>query len=425
MNEKIQFFVEELKKRLDGLEEEDKLDAVSYYEEYLYDAVDSGKSPGDAVRQLGDLDVIAAKIKAEASIIKAQQKPGLKNYGHVMGNIFHVVKAPFSVILLSVFVSVSWSVVALLYSGAFITITAAAAVLAGLIYEAFSIPAGFTAEIAGTSGIAFFAASVLLIAALGQYKLGKLFVKISSRLIGRMLKKPGKLQLKDRRPHTRKKILSKKIIYFFTALSLAGLVLFMVSGIPARYFTIFNSMKAEKISIKTWEYKPEEVSNISIVTAHSHIVVESNTAGRIILKYEQPDWLEYEIGKSGSMLSFYEKSNGRLPLFDLVKIHESITELTVSLPEKFDPEIFTIESSGGQINIKSTGRSVEVKTYTGKILFNRDSINNLKATAKNGSIEVAGSPAGQKTNKGIEYYNKIGAGKTAVLESARGDIVIY
>src|SRR5690606_34528353 len=118
---------------------------------------------------------------------------------------------------------------------------------------------------------------------------------------------------------------------------------------------------------RTLEGDLAEINEISIATAHSMIKLTTNATDRIVINYEQPDWLDYEMGTRGNKLFFYEKSNGRLPLFKLSSLHESRTELTVSIPKDYTPEFVELESRGGFIFIDEPVQNIRAKTYTGEI----------------------------------------------------------
>jgi hypothetical protein len=124
------------------------------------------------------------------------------------------------------------------------------------------------------------------------------------------------------------------------------------------------------------------------------------------------------------MLSFYEKSSGMLPLFDLVKLHESRTELIITLPMGFNPQIVTLESTGGHVQILDSGENIYAKTYTGAILLSTPQDVNIKAATELGTIEVGGTESGQKTSGGLEYYNNTQSDRTVELQSSRGNIEI-
>lgn len=428
MNERIYIFIEALKKQLDGLPDHEINDAISYYEEYLNDADEAGKNINDILEELGPVEKIADAIKTETCIIKAQHSPNMKNFSNVLKNAFHGITTPMAIFILSLFIAVSFSVVVILYAGALVTFIGAVIMAMGLIYEAFKIPFKFHIEAAGTFGLALLTAGVLMAAAFGLFKLGRLMVRVSTGQIRWIRKKSGKPMPQMSMQERYKVSNSKKVVLACTIMCVVGLVLFSVSGLPVKYFAIFNSIKPDNINIKTEEYDPSGINKISLATEHSCIRLTENSGDKIVISYEQPDWLDYEMDLSGSMLSFYEKSNGRLPLFKLSSLHESRTELVVSLPAKYSPQVITISTTGGFVYIEGLAENINVKTYTGSIFLDSrskaDKINIAGQTANNGIIQVDGKKAGRLTNNGVEYFRNIQAEKTIELHSSRGSIYI-
>lgn len=428
MDARILSFNESLKKQLEDLPKQEVEEALSYYEEYLNEADEAGKDLNEILEELGSPENIAGIIRMENSIIRAQRSPGLKNFTKVLTNAFHGVKTPLTIFLLSIFVIVSFSVVAMFYAGALVTFIGAVVIAMGFIYEALKIPLQFTMDVIGTLGVAFFGAGILFMAAYGLYKLGRLMVRVSTRQIRWIQSKSGKPMPDVSEQKSGKKSNFRRIILTCAAISVLGLVLSSVSGLPLKYFTIFNSMKPGNISMRTAEFDPAEINKISVTTAHSCIKLIRNSSDKIIISYEQPDWLDYEVSSSGSMLSFYEKSNGRLPLFKLATLHESRTELIVSIPENYSPEVINVETTGGFVNITGLDENINVKTYTGSVFLksqgSADNYNIIGDTGSNSLIEVDGKNAGQETNKGKEYYRNVQAKKTIEIHSSSGNISI-
>lgn len=427
MDERIAVFIESLKKHLEGLPEQEVREAVSYYEEYLYDAAEAGKDPEEVFKQLDPPEKIAGMLRTETSILRAQKSPGLRNFTSVLRNAFRSVTTPLAVFLVSIFIVASYSVVLMLFGGALVSFIAGIVMALGMVYQALTMSAHFPMEIAGAVGMGLFGAGICLLLSFALYKLARLLIRVSSRFIGKTLRKPGKPAPElENQPDARPSG-SRRHVLICLAVIVAGFMLTAVSGLPVRYFTIFNSMKPENVITRTTEYDAGGINKISLVTAHSRIKVTSGNSDKIVLSYEQPDWLDYEAVSSGSMLSFYERSNGRLPLFPLVKLHESITELTVSIPRGYSPEIIMLESTGGDVSISGLAENIEVKTMNGDILFNPEGVTdsyNIRANTGSGTIVVGGVPAGQKGTEGIEYYRDAKAAKTVKLNSSGGRIVI-
>jgi hypothetical protein len=135
--------------------------------------------------------------------------------------------------------------------------------------------------------------------------------------------------------------------------------------------------------------------------------------------------LDYDIKTDGNTLYFYEKSNGRLPLFSLV-YHESLTELQIRLPEGYDPEMIKVGSTGGHVFITGIASNIQVDTMNGRIELvpvNAKSAN-IIAKTNQGNIYSNGKPAGQKTDKGTEYISAAASDRNIELTSTNGNIYI-
>jgi hypothetical protein len=179
----------------------------------------------------------------------------------------------------------------------------------------------------------------------------------------------------------------------FGIIALLGVAMFSVSGLPYDFFVIFNSIKPDNVRLVTRDFDTQGISRISVVSAHSCIEIGYQETGtdKISVSYEQPDWLNYELSAGGSMISFYEHSNGRLPFFNIETMHESRTYIKVLIPKGFSPDIIQLESRGGFINIKGLAGNIKVKTYTGKIgLYAPGSEINLEAVTETGISRLTG-----------------------------------
>lgn len=425
MDDRISSFITSLRKQLEGLPEQEIRKAIDYYEEYFNDAAEEGKDPDEILKELDPPEKIAAMIRMESSIIKAQRSPGLKNFTGVSRNAFKGVTTPLAVLILSIVVFFSFGMVAVLFAGAFSFFAGAAVIALGFAYEAFKIPSGFLMEIIGTIGFALFGAGICLLLAFALYRLGKLFIRFSTQLIRRILLQSGKPMPEMEKQAPGRKARFSGITVLCLTIIAVGLVSIGVSGMPMRYFTILNSMKPSNIVMRTSEYDSGSINKISVVTAHSIIRVTSGTSDKIVVSYGQPDWMDYDLAVNGSMLSFYEKSNGRLPLFSLLTLHESMTEVIISIPKGFNPDIITLESQGGHVYISGLSENISAETINGSIHVGMEGIKgnvNIKASTRNGDITMNGEKTGQKTAEGTEYYMNTDAAKTIELRSSNGGI---
>ena len=86
-------WIEELKNRLKGLSKEETDEIVADYNEYFYDAMQSGRSEDEIAEALGEPKKLAKQFKADSTIKQAQADMNPKN----------VLKAIFAIVTLSVF----------------------------------------------------------------------------------------------------------------------------------------------------------------------------------------------------------------------------------------------------------------------------------------------------------------------------------
>ncbi len=365
MNEEIKKYMGELKKHLTGLPEDEIQRAIDYYEEYLNDSLDAGGDLGEVLKELGPSERLAESIKIEANYLRAKKNPDIRNFSRVIGDAFKGVTAPISIFSLSITVLLSFCMLALIFGGAVVSGIGAAAVILLCIYQAFTIPFKFLLEIAGTIGFGLLGSGILALTALYFWQGGRLFIRLSTKQIGLMLKLSGKTVSEPVKKEGKGLWPITRIILLATA---AGFIIFSVSGIPWRYFTIFNSMKPEgRINRAVEEFKASDIRKINVLTAHSSIRIEEGSSDKIVISYEEPDWLDYELSSNGGELNFREVSSGRLPFFSLVSLHESKTELSITLPRGYKADSIMLRSVGGNIYIQGKIENLEVKTTTGKV----------------------------------------------------------
>lgn len=432
MDERIKKYLKELEQQLAGLPEIEQEEAMDYYTEYVNDALDEGVSPEELLSRLDPPEKTAAVIKTETSIKHFRSNPGLKNYSKLVKYARLGLTRPLTVLMFSLLIFTTYCIAILLFLGTVVSAAAACLILPALIYEALNMPSGYLAEIAGTIGMGIFASGLMLLTAYGFYVLCRPLFRLSANLISIMLKKnTGHTFTADSDSLTfkgRKKSLHKTFNAILLIIA-AGLLITVATGLPVKMFMIFNSMKPSNITMHSQEFAVSEVSKISINTVHSVIRLKEGSSDKIELKYEQSDWLEFNISLNDGELVFTEESNGRMPLFPLVTMHENRAELTVTLPAGYNPDKVALESRGGFLYIENTLVPVEAKTYTGSIFISAAG----KATAAGGSgsvsartstglIQAEGKNVGIRTANGTEYEHKTENSESIVLETERGNI---
>lgn len=439
MNEKLKAFLDELSHQLNGLPEVERMEVLNYYEEYMNDALDEGVSPEKLLSTLESPINIAASIKAEISIRNMKNKPGLKNYSKVVKYTRIGIKRPLSIFLFSLLIFATYITAICLFTVTIASAAAACVVFATFMAEALKIPSQYPADIIGTIAMGVFFAGLMMLVAWGLYNLCGLLFRSSADLIARMLNKKSKSTSDsirvpsndgscDNMKSTGRKVnVSALVFKIGLGIIATGLVIALATGLPTKMFMLFNSMKPSNITIQQWEYNTDSVTNISINTVHSNIKVIRSNSDKIEIQYEQSDWLKPEISSTGRQLTFTEKSNGRMPLFSLVTMHENSAELTIALPESYKADDMTLESKGGFIFITGTKVPVQVKTYTGSIYIEQEGDANpavLRASTSSGVIKAYGKDAGTKTDGRTVYHSDSQNGIQIRIETNRGSIFI-
>lgn len=436
MDERIKSFLDALAANLEGLAEDEKREALDYYEEYFSDALEEGADPGELLSRLDPPEKIAAAIRAETSIRLVNADPGLKNYSRLVKSAHAGITGPLSVFLLSLVIFTTYSIAIILFLCTVVSAAAACIILPASISEAFKIPARYIGEIAGTIGMGIFASGVCLLISYGFYVLCRPLIRVSAGMVYKMVKKgskPGSNTVeahKDVSGVTGPKRVNRSLRAGLI-ITAAGLAVSLASGLPVKLFMIFNSMKPADITVIQREFGMDGVSEISIETAHSNIRLTEGGSGNISLEYEKSNWLDFDIKSDGGRVVFTERSNGRLPLFSLVSLHENRAELIISLPSGWEPGSVRLESRGGTINIESGSFPVQAKTYTGTIHLTVPADGDLqeippaiRAKSSKGAIFLQDKTTGAKRPYGTEYELQSPGGVTIRLESERGNIVL-
>jgi uncharacterized membrane protein len=433
MDERIQKYLKELEQQLAGLPETERREAMEYYAEYINDALDEGVSPDELLARLDPAKKAAAAIKAETSIKNVRKDPGIRNYSSLVRYARIGFTRPLTILMFSLLIFTTYSIAVLLFLGTVISVAAACLMLPVLVYEALRIPSGYPAEIVGTLGMGIVFSGLMILTAYGFYVLCRPLFRLSANLISKMMKKDNKGQMVSAGSYAEpydessveasivpsaksdveasigipaagsKKRKSGGLLKTGLIIIAASLIITIAAGLPVRLFMIFNSMKPGNITVHSQEFTISEVSRIDIATAHSAVRLKEGSSDKVVVEYEKPDWLEFDLSCSNGELAFRERSNGRLPLFYLVSMHESRTELTIALPAGYQPDKVSLESKGGFLYIENTNVPIEAKTYTGSIFIDvpggsaADGIpDTVSVTTSRGSIYVEGAKAVQK-----------------------------
>ncbi len=428
MENKAADFINSLKENLSELPEDERLNVILYYEEYLNDARDSGKDVDEVIKSLGNPSDIAAVIMAEVSFNQARNKPGIKNFNKVIKNIFLGVSGPFGYFIRTIYLIIAYGLIIIFTGASLASLLCAVTGFAGLLYEAFKIPSAFAGERLGTIGMSLFALGVFALLSYAFFIFSKWLVSRATETIRKMVRKNIHQKSYKAMAEKKKQGSGKLIPLALSVVIIAGLILSVASGLPIKLFYIFNSMKPENFKLAVSEYSADGVRKIKITTEHSCVkLVNDNTKpGKIVITYEQPDWLDYKETSNNGEIVFKESSNGRLPLFNLVSLHESRTDVTVYLPDDLNVDLIEIGSRGGYVYISDILQNIGVETYTGGIYLDISHIKepySINAKTESGRIEADWIPDKYKGNSEISYSQQ-NAEKTIDLFSTRGNIEI-
>ncbi|MCX7771655.1 MAG: DUF1700 domain-containing protein [Clostridia bacterium] len=426
MNNRISEYLKSLGDRLSDLPEDEKSNILNYYEEYLYDASDSGKDLDEVINGLGSAEEVASMVNAEFQLQDARKNPSVKSFNKAMTHVFRGVATPMGYFLRGIFLIVGYALIVTVMLGALTAFISALAFPAMMLFEAVTLRTSFIAEFIGSIGAALLIFGIFSLAGLGLFALGRTLVQTAAGMLSWMLHRNKNKESYTEQASSKKvsKQLEKKLYAVALAGLAAGLVLFFASGLPVKYFVIFNSMKPDNVQTVSKTYDIGEVTKISVLTAQSCIRVVPSDDGKLRVTYEQPDWLQGELHVTDGVLEFKETSNGRLPLFDIATLHESRTQVTLYIPKNYDPELITLESKGGIISIDNVAANINAKTYTGEITLHEDIPIHIAASTEVGAIEVGGRPAGERNARGISFALGADTLKHIVLTTSRGQIVI-
>lgn len=426
MDDRIKSFIDQLRGAMSGLPQREIDDAVQYYEEYLSDALEAGKDLDTVFAELEQPGQIAAVIRAEASIAKAQQSPNIRSFSGALANTMRAVTTPFTVFLLILCFIPSIILVGVFFITAAALFISAIVVAFGMLYAAVGAAPNMQGFL-GSLGIGLFTAGILLLCAYAFYLLAALMIRLSVLMIRRISKKPGQYRPEPESSGAKRKPLRKRaLLILYLSIVAAGLLALSISGLPLKYFAIFNSMEASNIELRTMTYDISGIDRLSIRTTHTNIRLVRGNTDAITLTYEQVDWLDFDAGVSGTTLAFSERSNNTMPLFQLVQLHQNSADLVITLPADLDPMSIEVESYGGYIYSGVVSADISVKTTSGSIFIttSNDSPSNIHAVTGSGTIDDGGSQGGIRTEKGLEYTRNNGSEYTIDARSAAGSIYI-
>lgn len=435
MGSRLDQVLERIRAGLDGLPEDTVRRVLDYYQEYIAEAIEAGRSEDEILLRLGDPGEIVEEIRAEASLAPEKTPadmpgPGLggpsptgttEKTGDRCGRIYSGARAHAGKILLALGVSpfyllgIGFYIIAA--GGLLSALTAVGLTVAGIL----EIAPGYTWEKISMAGIGIFAAGCLAITGLLLWVGAAGITSFAHGLWRRDL--PRWLE-RDRETAGRKRgngEIKKKLVVLAT-IALLGLGVALPTGLPLRYFLIWNSVKPA-FEVYTQTYNAADIREIEVKTLNSMIIAEVGArpgGNEIRIVYEEPDWMRGKFTVSGNRLIFSEESRGRLPFLDFVARHEGMTSVKIEVPPGYRAQAMTLASKGGHITIALPAGDIKARTLTGNIRFDGcGSPFALRAVVKNGKIITGG-----RSLAGGSYTAGTGAENTVELESTGGTVTI-
>lgn len=182
-------FIERLRGALLPMPQDEIEKIAQYYSEYIADAVETGQNEHAVVASLGDVHVLASKLKAEQHFEKAVKKPsissGTKALIAVLSLFALPIALPVAMALLAVVIGICVGALGIIVA----IISTVVAILAGFVSFAVGvitlIPFGKGAAMLSI-GLIMILAGLLILLFMGAYKLIQLIIKGVSALFTRL-----------------------------------------------------------------------------------------------------------------------------------------------------------------------------------------------------------------------------------------------
>jgi uncharacterized membrane protein len=397
---------------LEGVPGESVRQALEFYEEYLAEAQEAGRSVDETLRSLGGVQEIVAQVRAEVRLSRAENSPGPFRMIGAGRQVFRGIAdsaARFSPI---VGASIPYTLTLGFYfiAGAALVGAVGSAVLLG--YGITTMPGAFIREKIGVAGTAVFAAAFLTVLGLALWRIANGISRITLRVLRKGLRR-------DQRPGTRAESdrpRTGRVRLAFLICGIAGLLgigAMAFSGLPMKLFSIWNSQEPANLVVRTWSFSPDEIREIEVATLNSGIVLEvaARPADGIRVTYEEPDWLTGEPVMNNARLTFKETSSGMVPFMDVIAGHPGMTSVRIEVPRGYLARSVTLTSGSGSVSLAFPAESIRVETWSGSILFDAGKAPyRIRASAPDGNILVQ-----SQVQEGTSYEAGVG-GNTAAAQ---------
>jgi uncharacterized membrane protein len=427
MTERLADFLQSIRAGLSDMPAGAVDQELEYYQEYITDAVEAGRSDAEIREKIGNPAEIIATIRTAVMINNTEQKPGpiglMRASRKVFDSITHsTVKAS---LVIGAVIPITFGI--MLYLVSVLTVLGALISAALLIHGTIQIPSMYISEKVGMAGLMLATIVLMTSIGVGWWYVANLATRVTMKTLRRLMIKKRGIRITEadgkRERNTAATRLGpdiKKRWFIFTGIGLVGVGLLFSSGLPLRYFSIWNSMKPSGLTELRREFNPKEIHDISVFTLNSRVEIQKANANRVVISYEQPDWMKGTIQTKDGTLIFRERSNGRLPFMDFIAIHEGMTAVKIEVPRGYFLNKVIIESTGGHESIDAPAQEIWAHTLNGNIRFrSATGLYYIQASTNQGTIFIRDVPLGTK-----RYNNDKRKNQLAVLESANGKIEI-
>jgi uncharacterized membrane protein len=335
--------------------------ALEYCQEFISEALEAGRSEEEILKRLGSPEQIVAHVRAEAALSGAESSPGPLRLITARRNVLRALAdsaAKASLVLAS-------TVPLTLAYGLYILAVAAligAILWAGLMgFGVTTMPAMYVREMIGVAGVAVMGAALLALMAVGLWRAADAMNRVTLRILKENLRKgrPGG-QPDSAQPHAGR---AGRLVLACALAALAGIGMLIASGLPMRYFSIWNSARPESLAVRAWSYPVKEVRGIEVETLNTNIVIEAakTPAPSIQVTYEEPEWMVGESSVRDGTLVFRETSRGMLPFMEYIARHPGVTVVRIAVPRGHRALDIEAKTTGGEILVG--GRRQEGGAY--------------------------------------------------------------
>jgi len=386
----IENFIHELESALSKAPGKVTEDVLEYYKEYIDDAQKEGFSDNEILLKIGSPYKIANAALTEAIIQSTNIHPGpvnlIKTSRKVYGRGITRAAKSMSLGLVSI---VPMLLALLFYISSAVFGMAAPVIAAFLAYSIVINPSLVVSDILGQAGLILTIFTICLFIAWAFWKCANGLTKATMYIFKKMVNKT-KAENSDTDQSAKKKRPALKALGItLAALLIIGLILSSMSGIFPRYFALWNSQKPDSTIIIDKSFPSSGLTKISINTLNSNIEVVSYEGNAVEIVYEQPPYFKLDLENNNNALLLQETSNGRLPLIDYFSIHEGMTKMTLKLPGNMKGIDLYLVTKGGDVEIRTSVRSINVDTYNGDITIHTpDGKYNGKLKSANGKVNI-------------------------------------